>query len=165
VNGQALAPIEMVRGYARLQRKWRAGDVVGLSLPMPVQRVKAHPKVEADYGRVALQRGPLVYCLEAADNAHGVRNLVIPPESPLTARFRPDLLGGVTVVEGPALALYQAKWPEALYGSSSEVPAVTKARTHFTAIPYFANTNRRRGEMMVWVADTPGQARPASPRP
>jgi DUF1680 family protein len=163
VNGQALAPIEAVRGYARVQRRWRAGDVVGLSLPMPVQRVKAHPKVEANYGRVALQRGPLVYCLEAADNADGVRNLVIPPESPLTTRFRPDLLGGVTVVKGTALALYQAKWPEALYGSSSEVPAVTKARTHFTAIPYFANANRRRGEMMVWVAETAGQARPAPP--
>jgi DUF1680 family protein len=132
---------------------------------MPVQRVKAHPKVEADYGRVALQRGPLVYCLEAADNEGGVRNLVIPPESPLTARFRPDLLGGVTVVEGTAQALYQAPWPEQLYGPSSEVPAVTRARTHFTAIPYFANANRRRGEMLVWVAETAGQAHPAPPRP
>jgi DUF1680 family protein len=59
---------ETARGYARLHRKWQGGDVVQLSRPMPVQRLKAHPNVEANLGRAALQRGPLVYCLEAADN-------------------------------------------------------------------------------------------------
>jgi DUF1680 family protein len=160
VNGQAVSPIEKVRGYAHLQRKWQKGDFLELSLPMPVQRVRAHPKVEANYGRMALQRGPIVYCLEAVDNGGQVRNLVIPPEAPLSARFRADLLGGVMVVQGPALALHTPEWPETLYRASPPAPDVTRANITFTAVPYFANANRRPGEMTVWVAESVGQARP-----
>ena len=71
--------MELVRGYARLHRQWKSGDVVELAMDMPVRRVKAHPKVEADVGRMALMRGPLVYCLEGVDNPEGVRNLVVAP--------------------------------------------------------------------------------------
>ncbi len=151
LNGSPWAKIEKVRGYARVQRKWRPDDVVDLSLPMPVQRLKAHPKVEADIGRVALQRGPLVYCLEAVDNAGHVRNLVIAPDAQLSAKHRPDLLGGVTVLESEALSLQRAPWAESLYVPSDSVPGVTKVE--FTAIPYFANANRQPGEMMVWMAE------------
>ena len=158
LNGRPLETFEKVRGYARIQRTWRAGDVVQLSLPMPVQRLKAHPKVEADIGRVALQRGPLVYCLEAADNDGRVRNLVIPPEGPLAARHRPDLLGGVTVITGQALAVHRVAWPESLYLPSSSVPGASPVE--FTAIPYFANANRQPGDMMVWLAETATKAEP-----
>ncbi|HEY5910446.1 MAG TPA: beta-L-arabinofuranosidase domain-containing protein [Verrucomicrobiae bacterium] len=158
VNGQPPAALEKVRGYARLQRKWRRGDIVELSLPMPARRLKADPRVEADLGRVALQRGPLVYCLEAADNAGHVRNLVIPPEAALTAQRVDGLLGGVTVVKGPALALQAAASPGQLSPSSAGVPGVTS--TGFTAIPYFANANRRLGEMEVWVAESAERAEP-----
>jgi DUF1680 family protein len=163
LNGQPHTPIEKVRGYARLQRKWHSGDEIELSLPMPVQRVKAHPKVEADYGRVAITRGPLVYCLEASDNGGHVRNLLIPPDAPLSARFRADLLGGVAVVQGPALALQRAEWPETLYRPSPGAPDVTETKIEFTAVPYFANANRQLGEMVVWVAERAGQARPLPP--
>ena len=71
-----------MRGYARIDRAWQHGDVIELALPMPVDRIKAHPKVEADIGRVALERGPIVYCLESVDNDGQVRNLAIPRESP-----------------------------------------------------------------------------------
>lgn len=158
VNGKTLTNVETVRGYARLQRKWRAGDVVELSLPMPVQRLKAHPKVEADIGRVALQRGPLVFCLEAADNGGHVRNLVIPPEAELSAQHRAGLLGGVTVIKGRALAFQRTAWPESLYLPCSLVPGETTVE--FTAIPYFANANRQPGEMEVWIAETAQQAAP-----
>jgi DUF1680 family protein len=158
VNGKVSAGLEKVRGYARLQRKWKRGDVVELSLPMPVQRLKAHPKVEADLGRVALQRGPLVYCLEAVDNQGHVRNLVIPPEAPISAQHRADLLGGVTVITGQALALYRTAWPDSLYLRSTSVPGATNLS--FTAIPYFANANRQPGEMSVWMAETALQAQP-----
>ena len=158
INGHPIAPIESSHGYARLYRTWRRGDVVELSLPMPVQRLKAHPKVMADIGRVALQRGPLVYCLEAMDNGGHVRNLVIPPEAQLKARHREDLLGGVTVITGQALALNRVDWPDRLYLPSVSVPRV--ANMHFTAIPYFANANREAGEMEVWVAETAAQADP-----
>jgi hypothetical protein len=158
VNGKPLTTFERVRGYARLQRTWQRGDGVELSLPMPVQRIKAHPKVEADLGRVALQRGPLVYCLEAVDNGGRVRHLVIPPEAPLSAQHRADLLGGVTIIQGPALALQRAAWPDTLYLPADRVPGVTQVQ--FTAIPYFANANRQPGEMRVWSAETPSQAEP-----
>jgi hypothetical protein len=161
VNGKPLAMIEKVRGYAHLQRQWQPGDVVELTLPMPVQRLKAHPKVEADIGRVALQRGPLVYCLEAMDNGGHVRNLVIPPEAQLSARHRANVLGGVTVIQGPALALHREAWPDRLYLPSASVPGVTN--TGFTAIPYFANANRQPGEMMVWMAETASKAEPLAP--
>ena len=162
VNGQPLTIFEKARGYACLQRHWQGGDVVELLLPMPVQRLKANPKVEADIGRVALQRGPLVYCLEAVDNGGHVRNLVIPPEVQLAAQHRADLLGGVTVLHGPALALYRKAWPEQLYLPSDSLPGITNVE--FTAIPYFANANRQPGEMIVWAAETASKAeRPPSP--
>jgi DUF1680 family protein len=157
-NGQSISSIEQSRGYARLQRPWRRGDVVELSLPMPVQRLKAHPKVEANIGRVALQRGPLVYCLEAVDNHGHVRDLVLPAAAQLTARHRGDLLGGLTVIQGPALSVQRATWPDQLYLFSANVPGVTQ--TQFTAIPYFANANRQPGEMEVWIAETAQQADP-----
>ena len=100
VNGQAV-PVAPEKGYARIDRSWKAGDVVELSLPMPIRRVAADPRVDADEGRVALQRGPLVYAAEWPDNPGGhVRNLLLRDETPLTSEFRSDLLGGVQVVNG-----------------------------------------------------------------
>jgi len=156
LNGKTVANVETVRGYARLQRKWRAGDAIELSLPMPVQRIKANPKVEADIGRVALQRGPLVYCLEAADNGGHIRNLVIPSDPPLAAQHRKSLLGGVTVITGTAMAVHRLPWPDQLYLPSTDLRGATN--TQFTAIPYFANANRQPGEMRVWMAESPEQA-------
>lgn len=161
INGEAVTSVENVRGYGRLLRKWQVGDVVELELPMPVQRIKAHPKVQADIGRVALQRGPLVYCLEATDNGGHVRNLVIPQESQLQAEHCADVLGGVTVIKGQARACCQVAWPESLYLPSPRVPGVTNVT--FTAIPYFANANRQPGEMMVWIAETASQAETLPP--
>ncbi len=161
LNGKPILAIEKVHGYARLNRKWQRGDVITLSLPLPVRRITAHPNVEADIDRVALQRGPIVYCFEAVDNGGHVRNLVIPPAAQFTTKHRPDLLGGVTVVTGPALALHQTEWPDTLYLPSDSVPGVTE--TEFTAIPYFANSNREPGDMMVWMAETRNKAEPTVP--
>jgi len=158
LNGRLLTRVETVKGYASLQREWSRGDVVELSLPMPVRRLEAHPNVEAARGRVALQRGPLVYCLEAVDNGGHVRNRVLPPASKLTARHRPDLLGGVTVIEGSALAVHRQPWPDPLYLPSGNVPGITN--TVLTAIPYYANANRQPGEMQVWMAGSSSLADP-----
>jgi hypothetical protein len=105
---------------------------------------------------VALQRGPLVYCFEAADNGGHVRNLVLRSDSPLATEQRADLLGGVTVLRGRGLALHRAEWPDTLYLPSSTVPG-TKA-VDLVAIPYYANANRQQGEMMVWLAEDPAKA-------
>ena len=89
VNGNPV-PLTLEKGYARLERRWTAGDMVELGLPMPVRRVVAHPSVEADQGRVALQRGPLVYAAEWPDNPGGtVRNLFLPDDAALSSTFRP----------------------------------------------------------------------------
>jgi hypothetical protein len=133
-------------------RTWKTGDVVRLSLPMAVERVYADPRVKADVGRVAIQRGPVVYCLEGVDNEGQVRNLVLPRDAQLTATIESDLLGGVAVVRGEALAATRGK-DEAL--ETKRVP--------FQAVPYSTWDNRKPGPMVVWLperselAEIPGE--------
>lgn len=147
LNGRHLRHPKIVRGYACLQRRWRDGDIIELSLPMPVRRIKADSRVEADVGRVALQRGPLVYCLEAVDNGGEVRNLVIPQKTPLQVQWEPHMLGGVNVIRGSAIAI------ETHQPATSH--AVQTSDQTFTAIPYFAQDNRHAGEMEVWAVEDP----------
>jgi DUF1680 family protein len=149
VNGQAIA-FTPDKGYAVIDRMWKAGDVIELDLPMPVRRIAAHENVEADRSRVALQRGPIVYAAEWPDNPNGkVRNIVLPDAATLTSEFRPNLLRGVQVIKGRAYGLaYDAK------GS------VTKTEQDLIAIPYAMWANRGRGQMIVWLAATDVVARP-----
>jgi DUF1680 family protein len=140
VNGQPVKP-EIVRGFAVLRRTWKAGDAVELLLPMPVHRVLSHEKVAADSGRVALERGPVVYCAEAVDNGGRVFNLVLPDDAQLEARHRGDLLGGVTVVAGRALALQ----------ASEDGRSVLTREQDFLAVPYHVWAHRGDGEMAVWL--------------
>ncbi len=121
---------------------------------MPVRRVAAHEKVEADTGRVALQRGPIVFAAEWPDNPGGhVRNLLLPDTAPLTTGFRPDLLNGVQVVQAKAVALsYDAQGK------------VDRREQDATFIPYYAWANRGAGEMTVWIPSRETSARP-QPRP
>jgi len=149
VNGQPF-PLALEKGYARVERRWTAGDVVELGLPMPVRRVLAHPSVEADQGRVALQRGPLVYAAEWPDNPGGtVRNLLLPDDATLSSEFRPDLLNGVQVVTSRAVAL-----------AHDAEGKVNRRQQDFTAIPYYAWANRGPGEMLVWIPNREVSARP-----
>jgi hypothetical protein len=153
VNGQP-ASLSLEKGYARLDRSWKAGDVVELGLPMPVRRVAAHPSVEADEGRLALQRGPLVFAAEWPDNPGGrVRNLVLRDDATLATEFRPDLLNGVQVITGRAVAL-----------ALDPAGKLTRQEQAFTAIPYYAWANRGPGEMLVFVPSRETSARP-QPQP
>ncbi len=149
INGQPV-PITLDKGYARLRRRWAKGDVIQLDLPMPVRRVVANEQVSADRDRVALQRGPIVYCAEWPDNPNGrVRNLVLSDNEPLKAEFKPTLLNGVEVVKGRAITL-----------AYSEKGTVTGSEQEFTAIPYYAWANRGRGQMEVWIPKVESAARP-----
>ena len=149
VDGRRV-PLKLDKGYAGVTRRWRKGDTIELHLPMPVRRVAANERVVADRGRVALQRGPIVYAAEWPDNPKGlVRNLLLPAGAPLTAEFRPAMLKGVVVVRGKATAL--------AYDAYGKVAGTTQ---EFTAIPYYAWANRGRGQMMVWFPTAAAYARP-----
>ena len=149
VNGTSV-PMTLDKGYVTIDRPWKAGDVVELNLPMPVRRIVADEKVAANRDRVALQRGPIVYAAEWADNPNGkTRNIVLPDANRLTSEFRADLLNGVQIIKGRSFGL-----------AKTEAGAVTKAEQEFVAIPYATWANRGRGQMNVWLARTDAAARP-----
>ncbi len=144
VNGTSV-PVVLDKGYAVVDRTWQAGDEVRLHLPMPVRRVTAHPAVKANAGRIAVERGPLVYAAEWPDHAGRVTNLVVGEGSALRAE-ESALFTGVTVVKGTADAL-------------SLKEGRTERRTvPLTLIPYYAWAHRGPGEMTVWLAREPAAA-------
>jgi DUF1680 family protein len=147
VNGEVVTP-PVERGYACLARRWQPGDVVTLTLAMPVEMVAAHPRVEAGAGCVALQRGPVVYCVEGVDHAGSVRNLRLPLEPNFTVRFAPELLEGVAVIETEALTADATNWEDRLYQPAGDVPLTP---TPLRAVPYCTWDNRDPGEMLVWL--------------
>ena len=161
VNGQPLGDFRRMRGYASIRREWKPDDTVELHLPMPVRRVYSHPNVAANRGCVALQRGPLVYCLEGIDNGGTLRNLVIPPEAKLTPGNPDDDPRGLCVIRGEAIALQSVDWKQDLYRSGTSVPGASRAV--FTAIPFFAQANREPTEMRVWMPESPHLASPLPP--
>lgn len=149
VNGKPIA-MKPDKGYVSINRKWKSSDVVELSLPMPVRRIVANDQVAADRGRVAIQRGPIIYAAEWPDNPNvKVRHLMLRNEERLTTEFKPDLLKGVQVVKGKAIAL-----------KMNESGKVLKSEQTFTAIPYYAWANRGAGQMIVWLPSSETSARP-----
>jgi DUF1680 family protein len=150
INGENLGSrAKTERGYLRLERLWRPGDVVRLDLAMPVERVYAHPAVSEDAGRVALMRGPIVYCLEAIDNAAPLHRIALPRAAALAARFEPDLLGGVAVVVGEGVMAETEGWEGTLYQAVN--PRL--ARCAIKAVPYCVWDNRAPGAMAVWLRE------------
>jgi len=156
VNGTP-APLKLENGYVRLKRTWNAGDTIELTLPMPVRKIAAHDRVRDNRGRLALERGPLVYCLEWPDNGGGALHVIVPDKAALKGEYRPSLLNGVEVITGQAQALVRAQ---------DGVSVRTTAHS-LVAIPYYAWANRGMGEMTVWIARDSGTARikPVLPDP
>ena len=118
--------------------------------PMPVRRIVSHPQIKTNAGKVAFQRGPIVFCLEGPDNEGEVLSLVIPDDAKLKAEYRPDLLNGVVAITGKAKTAKRT-----LDGKS-----VTTGSRSFTAIPYYAWAHRGGAQMTVWPAREPQAARP-----
>jgi DUF1680 family protein len=131
-----LIDLQMHKGFAVINRNWRKGDMIKLELPMRICRVLAHELVEEDHNRVALTRGPIVYCAEGVDNGMKVLDLLIPDQAELKTEYRKDLFNGVTVIKGRRLS-----------GSGKE--------KEFMAIPYYAWGHRGAGEMIVWMLRKP----------
>lgn len=154
VNGEEVAGA-LDKGYLAIDRKWKKGDRVELEFPMEPRFVAARPEVEADRGRLAVQRGPLVYCAEWPDNDFAFGAAVVNPEMPMTIRSS-DMLGGVTIIDVPAQLVERR---DGRLGLSDVKIAM---------IPYYAWAHRGKGKMAVWLAAEPSavalQADPASAR-
>lgn len=149
VNGEQ-STIHTIKGYAIIHRTWKAGDMVELELPMPVTRMKGHPLLRETVGKVALQRGPLVYCLEEADNGKHLHQIYLQSSCELSVAFEPELLGGVCVIRTEAERLSTRNWEDVLYKEDARSEYEPAAATF---IPYFAWANRGEGEMTVWVRE------------
>ncbi|HEV8286043.1 MAG TPA: glycoside hydrolase family 127 protein [Chitinophagaceae bacterium] len=139
INGQ-LVEYNMQNGYAVLSRTWKKGDRVEVDLPMEVRRVIANENVKDDIGKVALQRGPIIYCAEWVDNNGKAGNIIVPDNAVFTTEYKPNLLNGIVIVKSTVSAVV-------VNDDGSMVSTVNKK---FTAIPYYAWAHRGKGEMMVW---------------
>jgi len=153
INGEPAGAELLPSGYLKVSREWQAGDTLKLALPMDIRRIESHPYVTDNQGRAALMRGPVLYCVERADNpAFDVRLLKLSDDGALTATFVPDLLDGVTVLRGSATLLdADDAWNNALYRRVGSIPAGETRHVEFTAIPYYAWANREPGPMQVWI--------------
>jgi DUF1680 family protein len=150
INGTAVK-YELQKGYAAIRRNWQKGDVIEMVLAMPVRRIVSNEKIADNVGKVALQRGPIVYCVEWPDVKDGhVVNLLVPDDAAISTKFEPDLLGGVQVLRFAALGLARAQKPQ----------SVKSEKVECTAIPYYAWAYRGPGEMAVWLARIESAARP-----
>ncbi|MCB9120362.1 MAG: glycoside hydrolase family 127 protein [Caldilinea sp.] len=151
VNGEIVATTPSGKGYVAITRTWESGDVVDLDLAMPVQAVYANPNVRQMQGRLALQRGPVVYCAEGVDNGGiGLDRVTLDPAqvAGFTVEYRPELLGGVAVLRGSAQAITEDGWDDhTLYRRNA--PSGTTAM-EVVAVPYATWDNREPGEMRVW---------------
>jgi DUF1680 family protein len=150
VNGTPERRLPEPGSYHEVRRVWSAGDAIELHLPLRVRLLQAHPLVEEARNQVAVQRGPVVYCLESPDLPKGVRvsDVVIPRGIELRPRFDGKLLGGVTVLEGKAEAAAEAGWGKELY---RELAPAAGRGIDLRLIPYFAWANRGPSEMTVWM--------------
>ncbi len=157
LNGSAMELAGVRRdGYAHVRRVWRRGDRLELALPMPVDRVHADPRVRADWGKVAIQRGPIVYCLEQIDHGPHLHTLALPPGETLHVEHRANLLGGVSVITATGLG-WDGKSVESVpYRADAARAALNRRPLLF--VPYYAWANREPGEMTVWIREQEGIA-------
>ena len=140
VNGKAVAYTTR-EGYAVISRQWKKGDKVEYTLPMNIHRVEANEKVKDDRRKIAIERGPVVYCLEGIDNNNNLNTIILPDNASLSVKFQPAKLNGINEISGEAIVLEIA---------TDGLSVLTKKQP-FTAIPYYAWSNRGINQMKVWL--------------
>ncbi|MBS1508589.1 MAG: glycoside hydrolase family 127 protein [Bacteroidetes bacterium] len=140
LNGKAVE-YKLEKGYAVIEREWKNGDQIDMNIPMEVKRVSSRTELKQDEGRAALQRGPLVYCVEGADNNTKAWNLILPDNAIFVTSFQKDLLGGVETIQFQAPTIQVSDDGQTV---STEVKTIT-------AIPYYAWCNRGQNQMQVWL--------------
>ena len=138
VNGQTI-DYTIEKGYVSMKRTWRKNDQVEMTLPMEVRKIVANTKIPDDIGKIALQRGPLVYCGEWVDNFGKTSNIILHTNTRFTNEYNANLLNGVVVLKAEASAV-----------TIKNEEDISTVKQSFTAIPYYSWANRGTGEMMVW---------------
>jgi len=151
INGEDV-DFKITEGYAALHRKWEKGDIIDLTLPMEVRKIKASEKVEENYGKLAVSRGPVLYCAEWIDNNNKVRNLLVDENMKLSREFKPELIDGIEVLKGEAEKV-----------SLNKKKQLVKTKEELSLIPYYAWAHRGPGEMVVWMAYEDSVANPVLP--
>ena len=148
INGENYTNRKLEYGYFKINRLWSNGDTVELNLEMPVTLVHSHPKVRSTSGKAAIRCGPIIYCLEEADNGPNLHNISLANNPDWRTEFKPDLLGGTVIIKGNAFRSDETQWDDsALYGTME----VDKKPVVITAVPYSRWCNRKPGEMIVWI--------------
>jgi DUF1680 family protein len=138
-----------------VQRSWRPGDTVTLELPLAPRLTAPHPRIDAVRGCLAIERGPLVYCVEGADAPDGalLDDLRLDASAPLSEVQRPDLLGGIVAVEGTGVdapAAWDPDWADGPLGAGGG-PEESGGEVRLIAVPYALWGNRGDGPMRVWI--------------
>ncbi len=148
VNGESVS-LNIEDGFVSLNRTWQRGDQLKLTLPMEIRQYSAHPLVRSDWGKLAIGRGPLIYCAEQEDNGANLHLIRVHSNQQATYRFDPELLGGVGTIEWQVeRQQVGAEWEQVLYSSVAEP---TYAPHTLKLIPYYSWANRTPGEMQVWL--------------
>ncbi|MCD8039398.1 MAG: glycoside hydrolase family 127 protein [Lachnospiraceae bacterium] len=145
LDGEKITPT-VEKGYAVLSGVWKK-QTVELSFSMEAHFVYANPKVRADAGKAAVMKGPLVYCLEEADNGENLSALYVDVNAPLGEEYREDLLGGTVVIHARGKRISEEGWENLLYGTRK--PKLEETELIF--VPYHSWGNRKQGEMSTWV--------------
>ncbi|CAI9389071.1 Non-reducing end beta-L-arabinofuranosidase [Bacillus sp. T2.9-1] len=148
LNGEIVDHFPLMKnGYVYINRRWKENDHIELSLPMVAERIQSNPQVRHNVGKVAIQRGPVVYCLEQVDNGENLHGIILPRDAELKVEYDPELLEGVVSITGEAERLDQSNWNSELYRTVED----STTKVQLKAIPYYAWCNREPGEMIVWV--------------
>lgn len=152
VNGK-IAKVRFENGYAIINKSWKKGDIVSFEFKMEVQKVVAHDKVAANHQKIALEMGPIVYCIESPDNESSISNLMISEDVKINKRYDPKLLGGINVLHLKGKYLFQNADNSVTHSEDQLIKA----------IPYFTWANRGPSEMMVWIPYNVAVAKPQPP--
>lgn len=150
INGKNIDIQPLVeKGYAYIKRTWNNGDTISILLHMPVERVYANPAVRHDAGKVALMRGPILFCFEECDNGENLADLRLPPVAPVTVENAPAQLGEVPAIRAFGLKRDTANWKGKLYDTTPQ----KYVAADLIAVPYFLWANREPGSMTIWILE------------
>lgn len=149
LNGEIVDHFPLMKNgcYVYIDRRWKENDHIELSFPMVAELIQSNPQVRHNVGKVAIQRGPVVYCLEQVDNGENLHGIILPRDAEFKAEYDPELLEGVVSITGEAERLDQSNWNSELYRPVED----STTKVQLKAIPYYAWCNREPGEMIVWV--------------